>query len=115
MCNGSYHGVTCYLFGFSKFDRVGPPGVGFVKGKRASGYFTLADLDGNVLHARAKVSTLKRLAARFTTRGEQIRVADRLDRREKAKAAAQAQRTGNAPRSSSITPPPARGGLSRIF
>src|SRR5262249_2036236 len=42
---------TGKLFGLRKFDLVATPrGIGFVKGKRSSGYFAIADLDGISIH-----------------------------------------------------------------
>jgi 5-methylcytosine-specific restriction endonuclease McrA len=59
---------TGKLFGLRKFDLVSTPkGVGFVKGKRSSGYFAIADLDGTPIHKSAKAASCVRLAARSTT------------------------------------------------
>lgn len=47
---------TGKVFGFRKFDLIqGKDIVGFVKGKRSSGYFTISDIDGNVIHASINV------------------------------------------------------------
>jgi hypothetical protein len=59
---------TGKLFGLRKFDLISTPkGVGFVKGKRSSGYFVIATLDDTPIHNSAKAATCKRLAARSTT------------------------------------------------
>jgi RRXRR protein/HNH endonuclease len=59
---------TGKLFGLRKFDLVSTPkGVGFVKGKRSSGYFAIAGLDGTPINNSAKAATCVRLAARSTT------------------------------------------------
>ena len=59
---------TGKLFGLRKFDLVSTPrGVGFVKGKRTSGYFAIAAWDGASIHASAKALNCKRISARSTT------------------------------------------------
>jgi 5-methylcytosine-specific restriction endonuclease McrA len=59
---------TGKLFGLKKFDKVNTPkGVGFVKGKRSSGYFAIATIDGTPIHNSARAVTCVRLAARSTT------------------------------------------------
>jgi hypothetical protein len=51
-----------------KFDLVSTPkGVGFVKGKRSSGSFAIAELDGTPINNRVRAATCVRLAARSTT------------------------------------------------
>ena len=66
---------TGKLFGLRKGDKVNTPrGVGFVKGKRSSGYFSIANLDGDILHASAKVAHCSRISARSTTQLEVISV-----------------------------------------
>jgi hypothetical protein len=73
---------TGKLFGMRKGDKVLTTcGLGFVKGKRSSGYFSIADLDGNVVHASEKVSNCIRVAARTTTQLECISLAKLLKRR----------------------------------
>ncbi|ABM39710.1 hypothetical protein [Polaromonas naphthalenivorans] len=68
---------TGKLFGLRKGDKVATPhGVGFVKGKRSTGYFAIADLDGTVIHASAKAINCIRLAARKTTQIESHTVAE---------------------------------------
>lgn len=64
---------TGKLFGFRKFDLITTEkGVGFVKGKRSSGYFAIAKLDGTKVHDSVNVKkTAKRLAARKTVLVEQ--------------------------------------------
>ena len=66
---------TGKLFGLRKFDIVSTPfGVGIVNGKRSSGYFKIANLDGTPIHNSAKAVKCVRLAARSTTltRGERV-------------------------------------------
>jgi hypothetical protein len=60
---------TGKLFGLRKFDRVQTlKGVGFVKGKRSSGYFSIEDINGNVLNASVNIKKgCRRIAARTTT------------------------------------------------
>ena len=59
---------TGKLFGLRKFDKVETPfGTGFVKGKRSSGYFSVARLDGAAIHNSVKASRCRRLSARTTT------------------------------------------------
>ena len=57
---------TGKLFGLRKFDLVETPkGIGFVKGKRSSGYFALGDIDGKVLCTSVNVKRgTRRLGAR---------------------------------------------------
>lgn len=59
---------TGKLFGLRKFDLVSTPkGVGFVKGKRSSGYFAIAAFDGTPINNGTRAATCVRLAARSTT------------------------------------------------
>ncbi len=60
---------TGKLFGMQKFDVISAvKGIGFVKAKGSRGYFTISDLDGNVVHAAANVKKdCYRLVARTTT------------------------------------------------
>jgi hypothetical protein len=59
---------TGKLFGLRKFDLVSTPrGIGFVKGKRSSGYFAIAEMDGTPIHNNARATSCKRLTARSTT------------------------------------------------
>jgi hypothetical protein len=59
---------TGKLFGLRKVDRIRTPkATGFVKGKRSTGYFSIADLDRTAIHNSAKVQGCKRLTARSTT------------------------------------------------
>ena len=52
----------------AKFDLVVTPhGVGFVKGKRSTGYFAIAGLDGTPINNSARAASCVRLAARSTT------------------------------------------------
>ena len=57
---------TGKLFGLRKFDRVKTPkGVGFVKGKRSSGYFAIGNMDGKVIASSVNVKKdTERLGAR---------------------------------------------------
>jgi hypothetical protein len=66
---------TGKLFGLRKFDKVETPhGIGFVKGKRSTGYFAIATLDGTKIHASAKALNCKRISARSTTLTERHRL-----------------------------------------
>lgn len=60
---------TGKLFGLRKFDLVKTDkGVGFVKGKRSSGYFAISDIFGTSIHNSVNVKkTVKRLIARKTS------------------------------------------------
>jgi len=59
---------TGKLFGLRKFDLVATPhGVGFVKGKRSTGYFAIAGLDGTPINNSARAASCVRLAARSST------------------------------------------------
>ena len=72
---------TGKLFGLRKGDKVDTScGVGFVKGKRSKGYFTISDLDGNILHASEKVANCRRISARSTTQTEEISLVQRAIR-----------------------------------
>lgn len=74
---------TGKLFGFKRFDKVSTPrGTGFVRGKRSTGYFNIAGLDGGTLHASEKVQNLVRLSARSTTQVEQLAIQQLLSRRK---------------------------------
>ena len=71
------------LFGLRKGDKVlTTRGIGFINGKRSSGYFSVADLDGNVIHGSEKVGNCKRITARSTTQIEEINLNKLLKRRE---------------------------------
>jgi len=49
-----------------KFDLVSTPkGVGLVKGKRSSGYFAVAELDGTPINNGVRAATCVRLACTF--------------------------------------------------
>lgn len=64
---------TGKLFGLRKGDKVATSrGTGFIKGKRSTGYFAIADLDGTILHASEKVAHCRRLTARTTTQVEEL-------------------------------------------
>ena len=60
---------TGKLFGFRKFDKVKTSkGVGFIKGKRSTGYFAIAKLNGEVISNSLNVKKkCSRLSARTTT------------------------------------------------
>jgi len=60
---------TAKLFGLRKFDLVRTSkGVGFIKGKRSSGYFALMDIFNNTVTASINVrKNCQRLTARTTT------------------------------------------------
>ena len=60
---------TGKLFGLRKFDLIETPkGIGFVKGKRSSGFFALSNLDGSVISPSVNVKKdCKRILARTTT------------------------------------------------
>lgn len=60
---------TGKLFGMRKFDYIQTPkGIGFVKGKRSTGFFTISDLEGNVISPSVNVKKeCIRLQSRTTT------------------------------------------------
>ena len=60
---------TGKLFGLRKFDLIQTPkGVGFVKGKRSTGFFALENILGEKISASANVKkNTTRLSARTTT------------------------------------------------
>ncbi|AKB74802.1 hypothetical protein MSLAZ_1541 [Methanosarcina lacustris Z-7289] len=60
---------TGKLFGLRKFDLVKTSkGIGFVKGKRSSGFFAISDLFGNKISDSVNVKKkCRRLSARSTT------------------------------------------------
>lgn len=57
------------LYGLRKYDLISTEkGIGYVKGKRSSGYFAIMDIDGNSISASVTVKKdCKRLQARNTT------------------------------------------------
>jgi hypothetical protein len=57
---------TGKLFGLRKFDLIKTPKeIGFVKGKRSSGYFSIGDIYGRPIHNSVKVKTgVQRISAR---------------------------------------------------
>ncbi len=67
---------TGKLFGLRKFDLIKTSkGIGFVKGKRSSGFFALMDILNNTVMASVNVKkNCTRLAARTTTLIEEVRV-----------------------------------------
>lgn len=60
---------TGKLFGLRKFDQIQTPkGIGFIKGKRSTGYFAITRLDGTKIHDSVNVKKeCIRLQARTTT------------------------------------------------
>lgn len=60
---------TGKLFGLRKFDFIKTSkGIGFVKGKRSSGFFAISDLNGNTTHPSVNIKkNCERLIARTTT------------------------------------------------
>jgi 5-methylcytosine-specific restriction endonuclease McrA len=91
---------TGKLFGLRKGDKVlTTKGVGFVKGKRSSGYFAIADLDGNVIHASEKVANCVRISARKTTQIEMLSVEVLLKKRVEAEIQRQHKKAGIASQS----------------
>ena len=52
------------LFGFKQWDkvRIGNQ-IGFIKGKRSSGYFDVCDIDGNNISHSVKYTQLQRLCS----------------------------------------------------
>jgi hypothetical protein len=74
---------TGKLFGLRKGDKVRTPrGIGFIKGKRSRGYFSISDLDNNVIHLTEKVQNCVRLAARTTTQVEELNLIVLISRRK---------------------------------
>jgi len=60
---------TGKLFGLRKFDYIQTSkGIGFVKGKRSTGFFAISDLENNVISPSVNVKKdCTRLKARTTT------------------------------------------------
>ena len=59
---------TRKLFGLRKFDLIRTPkAMGFVKGKRARGVFTLMNIDGDIIADTSVKKNVSRLSARSTT------------------------------------------------
>ena len=67
---------TGKLFGLRKFDYIKTPkGIGFVKGKRSTGFFALSNLEGKTINSGVNVKkNYTRLQARNTTLIERRRV-----------------------------------------
>ena len=67
---------TGKLFGFRKFDLVKTSkGVGFIKGKRSSGYFSLMDIFNNKITDSVNVKkNYQRLIARTTTLIQEVAI-----------------------------------------
>jgi hypothetical protein len=74
---------TGKLFGLRKGDKVSTSkGIGFIKGKRSSGYFSISDLDNNIIHASEKVKHCIRITARTTTQIEELNLTKLILRRQ---------------------------------
>lgn len=74
---------TGKLFGFRKGDKVmTSKGIGFIKGKRTSGYFSIANLDNNIIHNSEKIKYMTRLSARTTTQIEELNLNSLIIRRK---------------------------------
>ena len=60
---------TGKLFGLRKFDYIQTPkGIGFVKGKRSTGFFAISDLEGNIISPSVNVKKdCTRVKARNST------------------------------------------------
>jgi 5-methylcytosine-specific restriction endonuclease McrA len=59
---------TGKLFGLRKFDLIRTTGlIGFVKGKRGSGRFSISELDGTVINPSVNVRSAVRISARTST------------------------------------------------
>jgi hypothetical protein len=70
------------LFGLKKHDYISTPqGIGFVKGKRSSGYFALETILGEKIHASANIKkNTVRLTTRTTTLTQQMESASNSSR-----------------------------------
>jgi hypothetical protein len=70
------------LFGLRKYDFIQTPqGIGFIKGKRSSGYFALETILGDKVHASANIKkNTVRLIARTTTLTQQMESASNSSR-----------------------------------
>ena len=66
---------TGKLFGLGKFDYIQTPkGIGFVKGKRSTGFFAISNIEGKVINPSVNVKkNCTRLQARTTTLTERRR------------------------------------------
>jgi 5-methylcytosine-specific restriction endonuclease McrA len=65
---------TGKLFGLRKFDLIRTPkATGFVKGKRAKGYFVLMNIDGEIIADTSVKKNVIRICARSTTLTERHR------------------------------------------
>ncbi len=59
---------TGKLFGLRKFDLIRTPkAIGFVKGKRARGYFVLMNINGDIIADTSVKKNVTRISARSTT------------------------------------------------
>ena len=51
---------TGKLFGLRKFDKIETDSfVGFVKGKRSTGYFSISDIEGKIIHSSYNIKKRK--------------------------------------------------------
>ena len=74
---------TGKLFGLRKGDKVNTSrGVGFIKGKRSSGYFSIADIENNIVHASEKVKNCVRMTARSTTQIQEFKLEELISKRK---------------------------------
>jgi len=109
---------TGKLFGLRKGDKVKiPMGVSFVKGKRSTGYFSIADLDGTVIHASEKTERCERVSARSTTQIECVRLNYLLNRRKKKEVQMQIQKEAKESKAkpSALSLPDLKDRVSRAF
>jgi hypothetical protein len=109
---------TGKLFGLRKGDKVRiPMGVGFVKGKRSTGYFSISDLDGTVIHASEKTERCERVSARSTTQIECVRLNYLLNRRKEKEVQMQIQKEAKESKAkpSALSLPDLKDQVSRAF
>jgi len=69
------------VFGFRQWDRVALPdgGVGFVKGRRSSGYFAISDLEGQLIAPSVNYRRLRLVGRASTLLTERKRAASSPD------------------------------------
>jgi hypothetical protein len=98
--HGQLRTPTGKLFGFRKGDIVlTPHGIGYVKGKRSSGYFLIGDCDGNDLHASERAGCCKRLTARTTTQLFEMHLETLTQQRKRIAMSKLAKKDANAAKS----------------
>ena len=74
---------TGKLFGLRKCDKVmTSKGIGFIKGKRSSGYFSISDLDNNIVHNSEKIKNCIRISARKTTQIQEVNLIELINQRK---------------------------------